>query len=425
MLNYFGEEARVLNLKQGTDEWHKVRNKSFTASNAGAMMGCSPFKTRHELLHELATGETKEVTDFQQKMFDEGHRVEALKRAEFELDSGIELYPITVRHDIYLASMDGINLFDGSDLGWEHKYCARSDKNYELALQGEIPDHYRWQLDHQIMVSGVERIDFWVTRQDGQDTAKIVYQADPERMKQLQGAWEEFAIELSNYEATEVIPTKTTAPTPAMPILPAITADVFGEVKSDTVDLFHKESINFLQKVNRDLATDQDYVDAGEVIKFCKENEARVVTARDAILMAVPDIGYLFETLDATAESFREVRLELNRKVEAKKNAIKDAMVAVATEKSGDDNNYARLKASIKGKRTTASVQKALDAELAKIASEEPVLDPFHEGFFLGLEVAQAVYMGKKLPMAKRNLAKKLGMKEKDIADILGDVIKS
>lgn len=425
MLNFFGNEPRLVNYKQGSDEWHKHRAEHFNASDAGAMMGVSPFKSRNDLLRELKTGEKKKVTDFQQQMFDLGHEVEAIKRKEFELDEGVEFYPVTVRDSRYSASMDGVNVFDGSNLGWEHKYCAKSDKNYELALQGEIPEHYRWQLDHQIMVSGVERIAFWVTRNDRQDTAKIMYQRNDDRIKQLLGAWEDFAIELEHYEASEEIAQVATEAPYAMPVLPAITANVFGEVKDDTVDLYYKESMNFLSKVNRSLKTDQDYVDADEVIKFCKENEKRVETAKDAILMAVPDIGYLMSTLELTADEFRTVRLDLNKKVVDRKNAIKDVMVAVATEKSGDDSNYDRLKRCIKNKRTTKSVQQALDAELAKIKSEPPPSDPFSDGFLLGLSVAQAVYMGKRLPMSKKKLAEKLGLNVKEVESTLAKVADS
>ena len=43
------------NVKQGSKEWHEFRARHFAASDAPAMMGVSPHKTRSELLREKAT----------------------------------------------------------------------------------------------------------------------------------------------------------------------------------------------------------------------------------------------------------------------------------------------------------------------------------------------------------------------------------
>ena len=40
-------------LKQGSKEWHEFRARHFAASDAPAMMGVSPHKTRSELLREV------------------------------------------------------------------------------------------------------------------------------------------------------------------------------------------------------------------------------------------------------------------------------------------------------------------------------------------------------------------------------------
>lgn len=425
MLNVFGKEPRLLNLSQGTPEWHEARKGMFTASNAGAMMGVSPFKTRAELLRELATGETQEVTSFQQTMFDNGHRVEKKKRAEYEVNVGIEMYPVTLKHGNYLASMDGLNMFDGADIGWEHKYCARSDKNYDLALDGTIPEHYRWQLDHQIMVSGVERIEFWVTNQAETHTAQVMYEKDEERIKQLIGGWEEFAIELENYEASEQITPDNMQPAPANPILPALTVEIIGdtEVKTDTVNLYYKEAINWMNAVNRDLETDQDFVDATEVVKFCKENELRLDNAKDSILLSLPDIGYLFDTIDSANEEFRNLRLELNKKVNAKKNEVKDSLVMDAVGKIGDEH-LSRLKACIKNKRTTKSVQEALDSEMAKIKSEPVEMNEYAKGFVMGMKYFKAsMYGAKKKPISIKRLAEYTGLSEHAVKRMIRDVV--
>ena len=43
-------------LIQGSPEWLAYRAQHFNASDAPAMMGCSPYKTRAQLLAEMHTG---------------------------------------------------------------------------------------------------------------------------------------------------------------------------------------------------------------------------------------------------------------------------------------------------------------------------------------------------------------------------------
>ena len=71
---------RVLNLVQGSAEWHKVRSAHFTASEATAMLGLSKHKSRNQLLKEKATGEVPEVTAQQENIFAAGHEYEAMAR---------------------------------------------------------------------------------------------------------------------------------------------------------------------------------------------------------------------------------------------------------------------------------------------------------------------------------------------------------
>ena len=71
---------KIHDLIQGSPEWLAHRSQHFNASDAPAMMGCSPYKTRTELLHELKTGIVPEVDNFTQDRFAEGHRIETLAR---------------------------------------------------------------------------------------------------------------------------------------------------------------------------------------------------------------------------------------------------------------------------------------------------------------------------------------------------------
>ncbi|RFC01644.1 endonuclease, partial [Klebsiella michiganensis] len=68
----------IVNVVQGTPKWMAHRTNFFNASDAPAMMGISPYKTRSDLLKELASGIRPEVSEIQHDLFNEGHRCEAL-----------------------------------------------------------------------------------------------------------------------------------------------------------------------------------------------------------------------------------------------------------------------------------------------------------------------------------------------------------
>lgn len=82
------------NVQQGTDEWHALRETvDFTASEVSAALGCSPYKTRDQLMHEKATGIKPEISSYQEKIFADGHRFEEMARPILESNLGEELYP--------------------------------------------------------------------------------------------------------------------------------------------------------------------------------------------------------------------------------------------------------------------------------------------------------------------------------------------
>ena len=71
---------RIVELVQGTQEWHVHRAQHFNASDAPAMLGCSPYKSRSQLVREIATGISADVDAATRERFDTGHRAESLAR---------------------------------------------------------------------------------------------------------------------------------------------------------------------------------------------------------------------------------------------------------------------------------------------------------------------------------------------------------
>ena len=97
---------QTVNLIQGSKEWHLHRANHFNASDAPAMMGVSKYKTRDQLLHEMATGLTQEVDANTQKLFDNGHKFEALARPDSTITSlynSLKLSLFSCKNDILIS----------------------------------------------------------------------------------------------------------------------------------------------------------------------------------------------------------------------------------------------------------------------------------------------------------------------------------
>ena len=169
---------KQINLKQGTPEWATHRAQHFNASDAPAMMACSPYRTRQHLVRERATGIVDaEIDAATARRFADGHRAEALARPLAEEIVGEELYPVVGVADAgpYSASFDGLTLLE--DRAFEHKAlndtlrAAFDDmetiapEHRECTAGSLLPLPYRVQMEHQAMVCpSIERILFMASK---------------------------------------------------------------------------------------------------------------------------------------------------------------------------------------------------------------------------------------------------------------------
>ncbi len=123
------------------------------------MMGCSPYKSRAELIRN-APRDHPDYDKATLQRFAEGHRVEELARPLAERIIGDDLYPCVGVDDMYSASFDGLTLLE--DTVREHKQL--NDTIRAAMTDGstgqDLPLHYQIQMEHQCMVSGAQRVLF-------------------------------------------------------------------------------------------------------------------------------------------------------------------------------------------------------------------------------------------------------------------------
>ncbi len=380
-------------LTQGTPEWLAYRATHRNASDAPAMMGVSPYKTRNQLLHEVRTGLAAEIDAHTQMRFDDGHRFEALARQRAEELVGESLYPVVGSLGALSASFDGLTICD--DTAWEHKTLNDSLRAAIRQHGGNANDFlapaYRIQMEQQLLVSGADRALFLATRWEGETMVEerhCWYKPDLQLRAEIVAGWEQFEIDLANY-----VP----AATPEKPeveaiiALPALVANIRGEVTLTNLPTFKEQAERFIAGIKTDLQDDQDFANAELTIKYCDNAEKDIERAKAAAIAQTASIDDLMRTVDLIKDQLRTKRLMLTKLVDRRKLEIKETILAEA--KTAYADHVVALEVEIKplrlvqampdfagamkNKRTLASLHDAVDTLLAsaKIATNALAAD--------------------------------------------------
>lgn len=316
-----------LSVTQGSQEWHAARAKCFNASEAPAMMGVSPYKTRSALIAEKATGIIPEVDVVTQARFDMGHMTETLARPIIEQIVGEELYPIVATDDTgkYLASSDGSTML--VNIGYEHKLW--SEKLAAEVAQGNVPESHRWQLDHQFLVFGFEKIIFVVSDGTAEKMVHCWYYPQPERIKALIEGWEQFEKDVAAYVPEESKPAVVAEKVEGMP---ALFVQVEGRVVASNMDAFKSAAESFINRLPKadQLQTDQDFVNADQAAKDCKDAEDKLQVVKAQAQSQAVSIDEAFRAIDHISERIRSARLALEKVVKAEKENRKAEIVTTA-----------------------------------------------------------------------------------------------
>lgn len=372
-------------LTQGSPEWHAYRATHDNASDAPAMLGCSPYKTRDKLLQERASGITAEVDAGTQFLFDQGHRAEALARPLAEEIIGQELFPVVGSNGSLSASFDGLTMDES--IAWEHKSLNAQLAEVmapDNATGADLPLHYRVQMEQQCMVAGCKRVLFMASKwkcEELVDMYHVWYDSDPALADQIRRGWEQFHIDLANFKAADPV-AKTVGRAPSG--LPALRIELTGEVRASNLSEFRDHALSVFAGINRDLKTDNDFADAEQTVKWCADVEQRLEAAKQNALSQTATIDALFRTIDDISAEARKVRLDLDKLVKDRKESIKTEIVNAA--RSEFTTHIGKLNARlggdfmpmiaagfgdvIKNKRTVESIQSAVNDELARVKIE-------------------------------------------------------
>jgi len=386
------------NLIQGTPEWHEHRATHFNASDAPAVMGCSSYKTRNQLIKEVATGLKPEVDAATQRRFDDGHRFEALARPLADDIIGEDVYPVTGSLGKYSASFDGLTM--GEDIGFEHKSLNDTLRaafdlidtiapEYRDQAGGlELPLEYQIQMEQQCLVSGCDKVLFMASKWDGDalvEERHCWYFPNGLLRKRIVDAWTQFEEDVAAYAHVEPV---AKAEPEVQEQLPAVVINVTGQLSASNLADVTPKFDAWLASVKTSLSTDQDFANGESNAKTSRATAKALKTKAKEIIAQVSDIGDAVRVLELYAEKFDAVGLILEKAVKSEKELIKSNLINEARDKLRE--HCAKLDERIgkrylpivqgnwnevvKNKRTIESLHNALDTELARAKIEASAL---------------------------------------------------
>lgn len=326
---------QIVQLIQGTPEWHAHRAQHNNASDAPIMMGCSPNEHRRELVARLATGVPKEFSRYvQERILDKGHDFERLCRPRAEAILGEDLAPLVGVNGEDSSSYDGLTFMH--DIGWEHKRLNATLREVmtDSCTGADLPLCYQFQMEHQCMVNpALEKVLFhaseWTDDDQFIEERHCWYYPNLELRAQLKAGWVQLAKDVASYDPAN----ERQAPAVATPVesLPAVVVQVNGALTvGGNLEDFGAALRTFIDRIPKKPSTDQEFADAEAATKALKKAEDALTTAEDGALAQISDVEVMRRTVADLKNLARTARLATEKLVAAEKEARRAAIVTGA-----------------------------------------------------------------------------------------------
>ncbi|MHB8916363.1 MAG: YqaJ viral recombinase family protein [Thiobacillus sp.] len=313
-------------LIQGSPDWLRFRSSHFGASEAAAMLGVSALMSRDELLRLKHTGESKEFSDYVQRMIlDKGHEVEAALRSVAEEFIGEELFPVTCSDGYLSASTDGLTMDES--IVWECKQYNAAD--YALVLSGELPEKHWPQCQQLLLVTKAKQLLFTIGGNGADAPPSHLYVfPEPRLQAMIVAGWKQFAADLAAYKPAEAAPDVIAAPVME---LPALSIQVNGSISLiSNLEKFGARLNAFVAKIDKEPTDDQGFADAEAAIKMLQSAQDALEAAESNALAQTSDIDDMRKTVKLYADTARTTRLMLEKMVKSRKESIKAQIMAEA-----------------------------------------------------------------------------------------------
>lgn len=335
---------RTIKLTPNTPEWLAHRCTTWNASDAPAALSCSPYKSRKDLIAELASGITPDVDGHTQRRFDLGHVFEELARPHAAEFLGEDLFVVVGVADEILpgmtrplgASLDGITVME--DINWEHK-SLNAEIRAAIAAGGrgkDIPLVYRVQMEQQLMVSGAEKCLFtaseWIRSAEDHsewlldEIHHIWYFPDQALRAQIVEAWKLVEADVAAFDPAKHAPVPKLSGT-ARAALPALLIDARGEIAASNLDDLKAIAVANINSINTTLETDQQFADAESDAKWLRDVSKAMKAGLEHVRAGMKSVDEVMSTLESLDKMAATKALDLEKRVKSEKDARKMALV--------------------------------------------------------------------------------------------------
>ena len=125
----------IVQLVQGSAEWHAHRRTHRNASETAIVLGLSPWVTPYQLWQQKLGLVEQEVN----KAMLRGTQLEPAARAAYEAQTGQVMQPLVLVDGDYSASLDGITLAGDRVLEIKCPFKGRESSLWESVSRGSYP----------------------------------------------------------------------------------------------------------------------------------------------------------------------------------------------------------------------------------------------------------------------------------------------
>jgi putative phage-type endonuclease len=178
--------STIVKLVQGSAEWHEHRRKHRNASETPVVLALSPWLTPYQLWTNKMGITEPVVTPAMLR----GTELEPAARAAYEARTGFVMQPLVLVDGEYSASLDGLTLSGDRLVEIKCPFKGRDSTLWKTIEAGRLPEHYQWQVQHQLMVTKAGVADVFVF--DGTDGIQLEVTPDPITWPQIHTAWDAF-----------------------------------------------------------------------------------------------------------------------------------------------------------------------------------------------------------------------------------------
>src|SRR5438876_12144533 len=149
---------KIVRMLQGSPEWHEHRRKYRNASETAVVLKLSPWLTPYQLWQQKLGLIEQEVTAAMRH----GSELEPVARAAYERRTGLVMQPLVVVDGEYSASLDGMTLGGERIVEIKCPVKGRDSTLWQTVEAGRLPEHYQWQVQHQLLVTRAAVADLFI-----------------------------------------------------------------------------------------------------------------------------------------------------------------------------------------------------------------------------------------------------------------------